>query len=116
MERLNETFRDNLRYFMELRGKTQADIARALGVSTSAVTYWCSGEKMPRADKLKALCDLLFVDMSDLVEPRAAVPSFEQRLFDEEGIMLRKFGELSDKDKQMVRDLVDRLTSREEDE
>ena len=45
MEKLNETFRDNLRYFMELRGKTQADIARALGVSTSAVTYWCAGRE-----------------------------------------------------------------------
>lgn len=115
MEKLNETFRDNLRYFMELRGKTQADIARALGVSTSAVTYWCAGRKVPRADKLKALCDFLFVDMSDLLTERVVVPSFEQRLLDEEGIMLRKFGELDETDKQMVRDLVDRLTERRED-
>lgn len=115
MEKMNETFRDNLRYFMDLRGKTQADIARGLNVSTSAVTYWCSGEKMPRADKFKALCDYLFIDMSDLLTPREAVPSFEQRLLDEEGIMLRRFGELSEADKQMVRDLVDRLTNGEED-
>lgn len=115
MERMNRIFRDNLRYFMELRGKSQADLARALDVSTSTTSYWANGTKIPRADKLKKICDFLFIDMNDLLTARADVPSFEQRLLDEEGIMLRKFGELDECDKQMVRDLVDRLTERRED-
>lgn len=116
MERINETFSNNLKYFMDLRKKSQADIARATGVATSTVSYWVSGSKIPRADKLAAICRCLNIEMNDLLEAKVPVLSFEQQIFYEEGILLRKFGELSDKDKQMVRDLVDRLTSREEDE
>lgn len=115
MDKLNQTFSDNLKYFMEIRKKSQADVARATGVSTSTVSYWANGTKIPRADKLAAICRCLNIEMNDLLEQKVPVLSFEQQIFYEEGIMLRKFGELDEADKQMVRDLVDRLTERRED-
>lgn len=111
-ETLKRAFSENLRYFMALRKKTQADLAQATGVAASTVSYWINGVKIPRADKLAAICRCLNIDMNDLLSQRSPVLSFEQQLFYEEGIMMRKFGELSDDDKQMVRDLVDRLTKK----
>lgn len=113
-EMLKKTFSENLRYFLDLRKKTRAELAAAVGVAVSTVSYWMNGVKIPRADKLAAICRFLHIDMSDLIGDVHPVQSFEQQLFEEEGIMLRKFGELDETDKQMVRDLVDRLTERRE--
>ena len=40
---------------------TQADIARATGVSTAAVSKWFSGDNTPKAGSLKVIADLLGV-------------------------------------------------------
>lgn len=112
MEQLNQTFSDNLKYYMTMRDITQADIARALKVSTSSVSYWVTGQKIPRADRLAALCRLFRIEMSDLLTEKMPVQSFEQELFYNEAVMMRKFGELSDRDKQVVRDLIDSLTKK----
>lgn len=109
MEQLNKTFSDNLNYFMELRGKNQADIARALNVATSTVSAWCNGQKTPRADKVAAICRFLRINMNDLLIERPTEQTFEQYLFDNYGVMLRKFGNLTDADKKIVIDLVERL-------
>lgn len=109
MEKLNKTFSENLNYFMELRGKSQADLARALGVATSSVSAWCKGQKVPRSDKVAAICRFLLISMNDLLSERPAEQTFEQLLWDNYGVMLRKFGELSEADKQIVVDLVERL-------
>lgn len=112
MERLNSIFRNNLVYYMELRGKTQIELAKATGAAASTVSYWMRGEKVPRADKLEAICRFLRIDMNDLLLERVPVQSFEQELFYNEAVMMREFGELSDRDKQVVRDLIDSLTKK----
>ena len=61
-----EIFIKNLRYFMEARGITQADICRALDVSSATVSDWCSGKKYPRVDAMQRLADLLGVRFSTL--------------------------------------------------
>ena len=61
-----EIFIKNLRYFMEARGITQADICRALDVSSATVSDWCSGKKYPRVDAMQRLADLLGVLFSTL--------------------------------------------------
>ena len=61
-----EIFIKNLRYFMEAKGITQADICRALNVSSATVSDWCSGKKYPRVDAMQRLADLLGVRFSTL--------------------------------------------------
>ena len=51
MEKLNSVFMENLRYYLELRRKSQIDLARAVDVSSSTVSDWINGRKIPRADK-----------------------------------------------------------------
>lgn len=63
---VREIFIKNLRYFMEAKGITQADICRALNVSSATVSDWCSGKKYPRVDAMQRLADMLGVRFSTL--------------------------------------------------
>lgn len=61
-----EIFVRNLRFLMEARGITQADICRELNVSSATASDWCSGKKYPRVDAMQHLADLLGVMFSTL--------------------------------------------------
>ena len=63
---VKEIFARNLRYLMDAKGITQADICRALDVSSATVSDWCSGKKYPRTDKIQHLAELLGVFFSTL--------------------------------------------------
>ena len=63
---VKEIFARNLNYFMNKTGITQADICRALKVSSATVSDWCNGKKFPRTDSIQQLADLLGVRFSML--------------------------------------------------
>lgn len=65
------TFASNLRYYMDISGKTRKDIAAALGISYFTVSDWVNGKKYPRMDKVEMLADYFGVLKSDLIEDRA---------------------------------------------
>ena len=65
-DNVRDIFVKNLRYIMEAKGITQADICRELEVSSATVSDWCSGKKYPRPDKMQRLADLLGVLFSTL--------------------------------------------------
>lgn len=66
-ERSKEIFSRNLRRYMELKEKTQADMARDLHVSTATASDWCNRKKMPRSDKLVMISNWLGIDLSELM-------------------------------------------------
>ena len=61
-----EIFVRNLRYFMEAKGISQADICRELDVSSATVSNWFTGQRYPRIDVMQRLADLLGVKYSSL--------------------------------------------------
>ena len=63
---IKEIFAKNLNYFMARTKTSQADICKALGVSSATVSDWCNGNKYPRTDKIQQLADLLGVRFSSL--------------------------------------------------
>lgn len=63
---IREIFVKNLHCLMEAKGITQADICRALSVSSATVSDWCTGKKYPRVDSIQRLADLLGVRFSTL--------------------------------------------------
>lgn len=66
-DNIREIFVRNLRFLMEAKGVTQADICRVLEVSSATASDWCNGKKFPRADAIEKLADLLNVRFSYLV-------------------------------------------------
>lgn len=92
-EYLKEVFSKNLTRLLKEQDKTQADMKRYMGVSSSTASDWCSGKKIPRMDKIQSLCNWFGVELSGLLEPHEDVPTNGQEneyyLDDETREMLR---------------------------
>ncbi len=63
-------FSKNLRYYLELAKKTQSELCEYMNVSSATVSDWCNGKKMPRMDKIQAICNWLRIEKSDLLEDK----------------------------------------------
>ena len=63
-----EIFSRNLSRLMSSTGKTQREVAQAIGVSPSTFCDWLRGNMYPRMDKLQMLAEYFGVNKSDLVE------------------------------------------------
>ena len=66
-----EIFANNLKRLTERSGKHGKDIAKAIGVTPSTYSYWISGKKYPRPEKISALAEFFHVQKSDLIEERS---------------------------------------------
>ena len=71
-----EIFAERLTKLMRDRGINQSDISRILGVSTSTVSSWCLGARMPRMDKIEALANRFFVPKSYFIEDSEGVVQY----------------------------------------
>ena len=77
-----EIFVTNLKYWMEIRHKEQADISRDLNINISTVSSWVNGIAYPRVDKMQMLADYLNVPMKYLTDERVdetdtiSIPAF----------------------------------------
>lgn len=67
-----QVFADNFNRILRLRGKTQADVVVALGITASTVSDWATGKKYPRVDSMQLIADFLGVLLSDLREEKPA--------------------------------------------
>ena len=74
-----EAFVKNLRYLMEAKGISQADICRELDISSATVSDWCSGKKYPRIDVMQRLAELLGVRYSTLVTENGLIDYEDQQ-------------------------------------
>lgn len=67
-----EIFSKKLKHYMEANGKNQMDLMRDLKLSSSTVSSWCTGQKLPRMGKIQMLADYFGVNKSDLIEDKPA--------------------------------------------
>lgn len=66
-EELKKTFSKNLLYWLERRGKNQADLYKKMNVSSATASDWCNAKKIPRTDKLVEIANWLMIELSDLL-------------------------------------------------
>ncbi len=66
-EELKRIFSKNLTYWLEYRGKTQADLYKFTGVSSATASDWCNGKKIPRTDKIIDIARWLMIELTDLM-------------------------------------------------
>lgn len=57
---------------MALNKKIQADLINDLGLSSSTISNWCTGLKLPRMDKIQMLADYFNIQLSDLLEDKTS--------------------------------------------
>lgn len=70
MDLQKKIFSDNLKFYLDKAEKTQTDLQRYMGVSSSTVSDWMHGIKMPRMDKIQSICNWLRIQKSDLLEEK----------------------------------------------
>ena len=63
---IQKFFSNNLRYYLEMQGKTQTDLAKHLNVSTAMTSMWCNGANFPRADKIMMIAKYLGINFIEL--------------------------------------------------
>ena len=68
---LREIFSTNLKYWLDQRNRTQADLRRFMDVSSATASDWCNGRKIPRTDKIGAICAWLNIELDDLLTQKA---------------------------------------------
>lgn len=69
---------------MNKRNKKQNDLINDLGLSSSTVSNWCTGEKLPRMDKVQILADYLHINKSDLLEEKSEAIKKDTYYFDDD--------------------------------
>lgn len=66
-------FSSRLKHYMQINGKNQTDLMRDLGLGSSTVSSWCTGQKLPRMGKIQMLADYFGINKSDLLEDKPFV-------------------------------------------
>ena len=89
-EELRRIFAQKLTYYLSKNGYNQADMARRMGVSTATTAKWCTGQTMPRVDKIQSLANWLGCSKSDLLSENASddIPEY---YFDEDARSVAQF-------------------------
>lgn len=106
-------FSRNLNKYLALRGMNQQDLLFALKhkgivVAPSSVSYWCNGKKAPRMDKVDAICSILGIKRSDLIEDKKSDSTIEMdlHLSTIEKNIITSYRKSDEIDQQMVRRIL----------
>lgn len=66
-----EVMAKNLKYYMNLNGINQRELAEIVGVSAPTVNDWTKAKKYPRIDKIEIMANHFGILKSDLIEEKA---------------------------------------------
>lgn len=67
MKDIKTIFSTNLRNKLIAKNKTQAELARFVGVSQTSVSHWCNGEVLPRANMVDKIAKFLVCSSDELM-------------------------------------------------
>lgn len=114
-ENINNIFSENLKRWLLIRKKTQAELYKRMGVSSSVVSDWCTGKKIPRISKIIEISEWLSIELTDLLEEGKREPTdmdkIIYRLKDDEKFfdLVKDIDSMSEDELFKVKDYVDLL-------
>ena len=114
-EEYRKIFQKKLKYYMTLNNKTQADLINDLGFSSSTISNWCTGLKLPRMGKIQLLADYFGINKSDLIEDKTItndVVTIKSRTLEKQ--LLSSFNKLNDDNKKKAITYTENLLKIEE--
>ena len=56
-EKQKKIFSKNLSFYLEKSGKSQKEVAKAIGVIPQTFNTWCTGKILPKTGKIQAIAD-----------------------------------------------------------
>lgn len=126
-EELRRLFAMKLNYYLEKNGFNQADMSRKMKVSTATAAKWCTGQTMPRVDKIQSLCNWLGISKSDLLEEKTNENNYPNYYFDPDArnlvqflfenpeykVLFDGYRKIKKEDIAFVKEMIDRMTGNE---
>lgn len=111
LDKFSRIFRGNLNRLMGEKGISQKELADYMGVSTTAVSRWLSGQKMPRVNKIERLCEFFGVTQTELMSEQGlykfpALSELELRT-------IENFRKLTAENQQVIAEVVTAFLSRQ---
>lgn len=99
-----EIFSKNLSRYVKESGKTQMEIAKAVGISRGTFCDYVKGRAYPRMDKVQKLSEYFGIKISDLVDEK---PSEEDVSFaQQQEKLLDLFGKVPEEKREFVLSLI----------
>lgn len=62
------TIGKNIRRYMDAAHLSRQELADLLGVSVTSIGFWCSGNRIPRIDKIDKMCSIFKCTRADILE------------------------------------------------
>ena len=123
-EELRRIFAHKLNYYLLKNGYTQADMSRRMNVSTATTAKWCTGQTIPRVDKIQTLAVWLGVTKADLMGENASNNEYPDYYLNPDARDLAQFlfknpeykvlfdasRNIKKEDIQFVKEMIDRIT------
>ena len=102
-----EIFAKNLKWYLEITGKTQKEIAQYLQVNPSSVNDWVKAKKYPRIDKIEMLSIYFGILKSDLIEEKGINKTLPQvqTLTEGEMMLLELFRQIPKEQQKVFLDM-----------
>lgn len=66
-EKVYKIVSENLKQLLKKNNETKSELARAIGVSPSTVSYWLNATSIPSGKMLQKLIDHFHVNLSDII-------------------------------------------------
>ena len=113
-------FSNNLKRYLQEKEMPQAKLAELLNVGATSVYNWANGIKIPRMDKVDAMCKIFNCKRSDLIEDHsmpaalsAAVPDL-RAYSEKEKKFIDVYLNLSQEDKDFLEKMMFRMVPEKE--
>lgn len=113
-EDYKKVFSNRLKFYMDKYGKNQMDLMKDLGLSSSTVSNWCTGLKLPRMNKIQMLADYFGVNKSDLIE-EPPVEEIQDELFEKRKLLFDMSAKASPEDLEKIIKIVNTLVGDDND-
>ncbi len=111
-----EVFAKNLKFYLEKSGKTQKEVALAIGVTPASLNEWIKAKKYPRIDKIEMLSMYFGILKSDLIENKGMNKTLPQvqKLTEGETMLLELFRRIPEENQAMVLEMIRVAVNRQE--
>lgn len=103
-----KVFAKNLKFYLEKSGKTQKEVALAIGVTPASLNEWIKAKKYPRIDKIEMLSIYFGILKSDLIEDKGMNKTLPQAqtLTEGETMLLELFRQIPEDAQKMYLEVL----------
>lgn len=101
-------FSKKLRHYINVKQKTQEEVASAIGVSGATVSFWCKGQRIPRMDKIDKLCHLFGCSRDDLLTdtPKPKETKLTLDMTTEDAILIEWYHQTGEHNRDLIRRMM----------